>query len=296
MAQTMEQIRRYLAPTRLQQALAALADPGGAVVLAGGSDLMPQSHAGRLRPGALLLNIRRVAGLDGIRVEDGRLVIGALVSVTALMRSDVVRRHAPLLVAVGEKFASEQVRNAATVGGNLCNASPAGDLGPALVALDAEVELARLDEGGATCTRRLPVAEFFTGPGRTRRASDELLIAVRLPCAPTDQVTRFYKGGTRQALDISTIAIALAARRAADGTLRELRIALGAVAPTIVRARAAEALLEGVAPAAGVIAAAAEAAASRDANPIDDVRASAWYRRELLRNMLQRMLEDVVSR
>lgn len=292
----MEQISRYLAPTRLQQALAALAGPGGALVLAGGTDLMPQSHAGRLRPGSLLLNIRRVAGLDDIRVEDGQLVLGALVTVTQAMNDALVRQHAPLLVQVGEKFASEQVRNAATLGGNLCNASPAGDLVTALVALDAEVELARLGEAGVTLVRRLPVADFLTGPGRTQRAGDELLTAVRLPCAGAGQLARFYKGGTRQALDISTIAIALVATRAADGALHGVRIALGAVAPKVIRARAAEALLEGRVPAAPAIQAAAEAAAGADASPIDDVRASAWYRRELLRNMLQRMLEDVVSR
>lgn len=290
----MEQVARYLAPTRLQQALAALAQPGGATVLAGGTDLMPQSHAGKVRPTPLLLNIRRVEGLDGIHVDGDRLVIGALVTVTQAMASDLVRRHAPLLVAVGEKFASEQIRNAATFGGNLCNASPAADLATPLAALDAEVELSRLADDGATLTRRVPVAEFFAGPGRTQRALDELLTAVRVPCAAAAQVARFYKGGTRQALDISTISIALVAQRDRDGRLRDVRLALGAVAATPLRARSAEALLEGAAPDAQAIAAGAEAAAG-DARPIDDVRASAWYRRELLRNMVRRMLDDALA-
>jgi len=290
----MDGVARYLAPTRLQQALAALAQPGGATVLAGGTDLMPQSHAGKVRPASLLLNIRRVAGLDGIRVEGDRLVIGALVTVTQAMASDLVRRHAPLLVAVGEKFASEQIRNAATFGGNLCNASPAADLATPLVALDAEVELARLADDGGTLTRRVPAVQFFTGPGRTQRAPDELLTAVHVPCARADQVARFYKGGTRQALDISTISIALAARRGSDGRLRDVRLALGAVAATPIRAGSAEALLEGAVPDARARDAAAEAAVAA-ARPIDDVRASAWYRRELLRNMVRRMLDDALA-
>ncbi len=290
----MDHVERYLAPTRLQQALAALGGPGGAIVLAGGTDLMPQSHAGKLRRAPLLLNIRRVEGLDSIRVEGEALVIGALVTVTQALRNDLVHRHVPLLVSVGEKFASEQVRNAATIGGNVCNASPAGDLLTPLLALDAEFELARLAGDGGTLTRRVPVAGFFTGPGRTQCAGDELLTALRVPCAGTDQVVRFYKGGTRQALDISTISIALVARRGADRRLHGVRLALGAVAPTPIRATSAEALLEGTAPDAASIAAAADAAVAA-ARPIDDVRASAWYRRELLRNMVQRMLEDVVT-
>lgn len=290
----MDHVERYLAPTRLQQALAALGGPGGAIVLAGGTDLMPQSHAGKLRRAPLLLNIRRVEGLDSIRVEGEALVIGALVTVTQALRNDLVHRHVPLLVSVGERFASEQVRNAATIGGNVCNASPAGDLLTPLLALDAEFELARLAGDGGTLTRRVPAAGFFTGPGRTQCAGDELLTALRVPCAGTDQVVRFYKGGTRQALDISTISIALVARRGADRRLHGVRLALGAVAPTPIRATSAEALLEGTAPDAASIAAAADAAVAA-ARPIDDVRASAWYRRELLRNMVQRMLEDVVT-
>ena len=114
---------------------------GGATVLAGGTDLMPQSHAGRVKPQRMLLNIRRVAGLGGIALDGAQLVVGTLVTVTELMRDPRVAQHAPLLVTVGEHFASDQIRNAATVGGNLCNASPAGDLLTPLIALDAEVEL-----------------------------------------------------------------------------------------------------------------------------------------------------------
>lgn len=289
---TMEAVQKYLAPTRLEQALAALGLPGGATVLAGGTDLMPQTHAGRIRPAATLLNIRRVEGLDTVEVDGNALVLGALVSIERLRFDPLVARHAPLLADAAEHFASEQIRNAGTLGGNLCNASPAGDTLTPLLALDAEVELAALSAAGTVQRRRMPIGAFFTGPGRTARNADELLVGVRVPVAAGDAVWRYAKAGTRPALDISTIAVALAARRAGDARLTGVRLALGAVGPTPLRATGAEALLEGQVLDAARARAAAEAAAA-DARPIDDVRASGWYRRELVRNLTQRMLDDV---
>ena len=288
----MNAIENYLAPTRLEQALAALGEPGGATVLAGGTDLMPQSKAGRVKPARTLLNIRRVAGLDAIELSDGALRLGTLTTVAVLLEHALVRQHAPLLVIAADKFASDQIRNVATLGGNLCNASPAGDLLTPLLALDAEVELVSLAADGTVATRWLPLAEFFTGPGRTRREANELLTAVRMPIAPARQLAHFYKGGTRPALDISTISIAFAARRDDAGRLHEVRVALGAVAPTPIRARRTEALLEGQALDADLVEKAATCAAE-ESTPIDDVRASAWYRKELMHNMTRRMLDDV---
>lgn len=288
-------IENYVAATSLQQALAALASTasqGGAVVLAGGTDLMPQSRAGRnFAPACTLLNIRRVAGLDRIEVDGGMLRVGTLVTITRLLTDELVRAHAPLLALAADHFASEQIRNAATLGGNVCNASPAGDMLPPLLALDAEVELASLDADGTQVTRRLPLADFVTGPGRTARAAHELLTALRVPLAPPGQRSGFFKGGTRPGLDISTVSIAFAAQRDGDGRLHGVRLALGAVAPTPLRARRAEALLEGRA-LDSELALRAAASAADEATPIDDVRASAWYRRELLRNMTRRVLND----
>jgi CO/xanthine dehydrogenase FAD-binding subunit len=290
-----EAVERYLAPAQLRQALAVLSQPGGATVLAGGTDLMPQAQAGRLHAAGTLLNICRIAELQALTLDaDGTLVLGALVTLTRLRRDPLVRAHAPLLADAAEHFASEQIRNAATLGGNLCNASPAGDTLTPLLALNAEVELARLADDGAVGTRRLPIDGFFTGPGRTRRAADELVLAVRVLAPKPGAVSRFHKAGTRPALDISPISIAFAAVRDAAGGLGGVRIALGAVAPTPMRAHRAEALLEGCRLDAGSAAGAA-AAAAEECRPIDDVRASAWYRRELVRNLLQRMLDDVAE-
>jgi CO/xanthine dehydrogenase FAD-binding subunit len=289
----MNSIERYLAPTGLVQALAALADPGGTTILAGGTDLMPQSHAGRVPTAGTLLNIRRIESLDLVTVDGGTLVLGSGVTITRLQQDPLVREHAPLLADAADRFASPQIRNLGTLGGNICNASPAGDTLPPLLALDAELELASLTGQGKVATRRVPLDGFFTGPGRTRRESHELLTAVRVPIASDSRLMRFHKAGTRPALDISTIAIALAARRDGGGRLTEVRLALGAVAPTPLRARRAEALLEGRVLDAPLAEAAAQAAAD-EARPIDDVRASAWYRKELVHNVTRRMLTDAI--
>ena len=140
--------------------------------------------------------------------------------------------------------------------------------------------------------RRVAIDGFFTGPGRTRRGANELLTAVRLPLPAKEQVSRFYKAGTRPALDISTIAIAFAATRDSAGRLQAVRLALGAVAPTPIRARKAEALLEGQVITAALAESAAQAAAA-EANPIDDVRASAWYRSHLVRVFVEEVLNDI---
>ncbi len=290
-----ESFQRYLAPTRLEQALAALAERaggGGATVLAGGTDLMPQLRAGRVPAARTLLNIRRVPGLDGVAVEGAALRIGALTTIATLLTHPLVREQAPLLAQAADHFASDQIRNAATLGGNICNASPAGDMLPPLLALDAEVELASLTPEGGVATRSLPLDGFFAGPGRTRRGAHELLTAVRIALPSGTKRVRFFKAGTRPALDIATIAIAFAASVDAAGRLHDVRLALGAVAPTPMRARRTEALLEGrVLDAA--LAVQAAACAADEATPIDDVRATAWYRKELVNNMTRRVLDDV---
>lgn len=285
MAAVIEGITRYVVPRTLAEALGVLA-AGGVSVLAGGTDLMPQARAGRVRLQPVLMNIRRLPELAGIDSGAGVIRIGALVTITALRDSALVRERLNMLWQACDHFASDQIRNVATVGGNLCNASPAGDTLIPLLALGATAVLA-----GAGGTRRVPLGEFFTGPGRTCRRPDELLVAVEVPEPPAGYAGVFCKHGTRPALDISTISLAVGARR--DGAvLRDVRIACGAVAPTPIRAQRAEATLEGRVADTATIAAAAQAALA-DIHPISDLRASDWYRRELVRNLLQRALSHV---
>ncbi|MFO1301891.1 MAG: xanthine dehydrogenase family protein subunit M [Burkholderiaceae bacterium] len=285
-------VGRYLAPATLQEALEALRDSDDATILAGGTDLMVQASIGRRRIGATLLNIRRIVELEGIARDGDAIRIGALATIARIMNDPLVRNHLPVLVEACDHFASDQIRNAATIGGNISNASPAGDTLVPLLVLDAQVELA--SAGGAGLARRsVPIAEYFTGPGRTRRAPNELVTGVRIPLPPDGHYARFFKFGTRPALDISAISIGIAGVRSA-GALSNVRVAFGAVAPTPVRARQTEAVLEGLRLDESAIARAAEAARD-EVNPIDDVRASAWYRKELIHNMTGRMLHHAAQ-
>ena len=285
----MQGIEQYKAPTSLEEA-AGILRAGNVTVLAGGTDLMPQTQAGRMHLQPVLMNVRRVPELRGIAEQGGAVRIGALVTITELLESALVRERLGMLWQACDHFASDQIRNAATVGGNLCNASPAGDTLVPLLALNARVVLAS-KPNGTLQTRRVPLAEFLLGPGRTCRAPAELLAAVEVPLPPAGFAGEFYKHGTRPGLDIAAISIAAGARR--DGAvLRDVRIAFGAVAPTVIRAPRAEAALEGRAPDAATLEAAAQAALA-EIHPISDLRASDWYRRELIHNMLKRVLAHV---
>jgi len=279
---------QYWAPQTLPEALEHLRAKD-VTILAGGTDLMVQTHAGRARLGSTLLNIRRIGALHTIARDGEGVRIGALCTMNELQREALIKQHFDILLQACDHFASDQLRNNATIGGNVCNASPAGDSLVPLLVLDAQVEL-QSKPNGSTQTRRLPLAEFITGPGKTRRDPHELVTALWLPLPKPGFVGRFYKFGTRPALDISAISIGIGGVRQGQ-TLTDVRLAYGAVAATPMRATAAEAALEGQVLNAASIEAAA-AAARDEVRPIDDVRASAWYRRELVHNMTLRMLQD----
>ncbi|WP_202883245.1 FAD binding domain-containing protein [Ramlibacter lithotrophicus] len=288
-ARPLHEVTAYLAPRRLDEALQAMAD-GDATVLCGGTDLAPQTESGTRRYRAKLLNIRRVAGLGGIAAEGDEVRIGAATTITEIRRDPGLARIAPVLVEAAEHFASEQIRNAASVGGNICNASPAGDMIPPLLVLGAWVELACWQDG-AVQTRRVALERFFVGPGKTVKRPEELLKAVVFARPAADFVARFRKSGPRPALEISTVSVAIGAR-VAGGRLSEARVAMGSVAPTPLRARHVEAALEGKPLDAATIAAAV-AATTDDVKPIDDVRASAWYRGHLARVFVEEVLHEV---
>jgi CO/xanthine dehydrogenase FAD-binding subunit len=285
----MSGIERYVAPRSLEQA-AEILRAGNVTVLAGGTDLMPQSQAGRLRFQPVLMNVRHVPELNGIAEQGAMVRIGALVTITELLESALVRERLNLLWQACDHFASDQIRNAATIGGNLCNASPAGDTLVPLLALDATVVLAS-KPNGTLQSRRVPLAQFLLGPGRTCRTSAELLAAVEVPLPPAGFAGVFYKHGGRPGLDISTISIAVGARLD-GGKLRDVRVAFGAVAPTPIRAPRTEAALEGRPPDAATLEAASQVAL-QEVRPISDLRGSDWYRRELIHNMLKRALTHV---
>ncbi len=281
----------YLVPASVDEAADALSH-GDATLLAGGTDLMPQTHQGVRAFRHTLVNISRIAELKTISQSGDRVRIGALVTITELLHSKLARQSCPILVEAADHFASDQIRNAATVGGNLCNASPAGDMLPPLLAVDATVELACRKDGRLQ-RRNVPLDQFFLGPRRTAMAADELLTAVEIPLPPPGHYARFFKLGTRPALDIAIISVALAGVLA-DRQLTCVRVAFGSVAPIPLRARRTEAALKGRTLDAEVIRAAAETARA-EATPISDVRASAWYRSEMVFNMLRRLLHEAAD-
>lgn len=284
-------IEHYVNASSLEEAVRALAAGDGTPV-AGGTDLWVQKDEG-VRPfGRTLVNIRRVPEIAGLSEKGGRIRLGALVTMTEILDSELLQKKAPVLPAAADRFASDQIRNAATVGGNIVNGSPAADMVIPLMCLDAEVELASWKDG-AIETRRVALAEMFTGPGRTVRAPGELLTAVEFDTPKKGFHAVFCKTGPRPALEIALVSLALAGY-VRDGGLKDVRLALGAVAPTPIRCPATEAALDGKALDEAAIARALETL-DGEIRPIDDVRGSSWYRRHLARVYLQQELDNVAK-
>jgi len=262
---------------------------GQASFLAGGTDLIVQIERGRVAP-RHVIGLGRVPGLVGIEVN-GRITLGARVTHRAIEQTPALAGPLRCLVEGAEVIGGHQVRNVATVGGNLVNASPAADLVPCLLALDGVVAL--VGPGGE---REVPIERFLLGPNRTARRSDELVTRVDLPALAPRAATAFLKAGRRRAMEISVVCVA--ARLTLDATLErclEARVVLGAVAPTAVRAYAAERLLEGQ-PVGGEAFRRAAEAAQEACRPIDDVRASAGFRQHLVGVLVRRALDRCVER
>jgi xanthine dehydrogenase FAD-binding subunit len=275
----------YHRPSSVEEACRILAGEPRAAVLAGGTDLMVHlSQAWRGKRPPAVVNVKRIPGLAGIEVTDAAVRLGALATLSALIDHPVIRAEYPVLPFTARYMGSPAIRNLATIGGNLCNASPAADLPPVLLALDAEVGIA-----GLAGERRLPLAGFFRGPGRTVLEPGELLAWVALPRRRPAWPVRYERLDVRRAMDIAIAGAALSVSRA-NGVVRAARVALCAVAPTPVRVGEAEAVLveQGLADAA--IARAAERAMAA-ARPITDVRATAEYRREMVGTLVRRGLQ-----
>ena len=265
---------------------------GQATIVAGGTDLTPQIEAGVKTFAATLINIQRIEEMHGIAVSNGRYRIGGLSTVTNILESAILSADVPVLVEAADHFASPQIRNASTLAGNLCNASPAGDMCIPLLLLDAEVELVSWANDSVSI-RRVALSDFFTGPGKTVLQAGELLTAVEFNPPAAGFTASFQKSGPRPALEISTVSMGLGAVLA-DGVLTGVRVAIGAVAPTPLRARTTEAVLEGRQINESVIAEAV-ATVQQEVKPIDDIRASAWYRTHLTGVYIKRALSHVTG-
>jgi xanthine dehydrogenase small subunit len=251
--------------------------------LAGGTDLLVQL-TGEIGPAPeRVVDLWRVEELRGVRVRDGALELGALTTYSQIRGSDACAAHAPSLVAASATIGAAQIQNRGTIGGNVMNASPAGDTLPVLLALDASLIV-----GGAAGERSIPAAEFWPAYRKTALRDGELLLRVRIPIVE-GRSQAFRKVGTRRAQAISKVVLAAAWRR--DPAWRDVRIAFGSVAATPIRARVAEAALEGASATTATIDAAVDALRG-ELHPIDDVRSTGAYRLEVSGRILRRILED----
>lgn len=261
----------YVRPASLADALSCLAEHGDqARLIAGGTDLLVQMKMEKRSP-KLLVSLGAIPELRNIEHEGG-LTLGAMVSIHRLGCSTAVRCVYTALHEACHAFSTTQVMMMGTIGGNLCNASPAADIAPALFAFDARLNL--ISAAGA---RSVSMAEFFTGPGKTSLASGEMVSAIEVPEPETGTGSAFLKIG-RVAADISQVCTAVKLVREGS-VVRDCRIALGAVAPTPVRLKRAESSLAGANGGPEAFARAAEIA-SEDIVPISDVRATEAYRRQ----------------
>jgi len=274
-------------PTRLEAAYALLADASAAWrPLAGGTDLMVQMTGEIGEPPERVLDIWALDELRGIAVESDALVVGALATYTELRQSPLVAEFVPALGEAAATIGAAQIQNRGTLGGNIANASPAGDTLPVLLALGAEIVL-----GSVAGERTVAADDFWTGYRTTARRPDELVVRIRVPLA-SDRVVRFRKIGTRRAQAISKVVMALAWRSTTDdGPWTDVRLALGSVAATTIRAAGAESVLEGARPTRETADAAA-AALTAELEPIDDVRSTADYRRTVAGRVLHRLIRD----
>jgi xanthine dehydrogenase iron-sulfur cluster and FAD-binding subunit A len=303
--------RRYseipsVSPGSLQTALQLLGDHRYQPV-AGGTDLMVMLATGAGDTGRPLLDLSNLDELRGIRLEtpagavgqpsSSALALGALTTFAEIGRSPVVAEHLPALAEVAATIGAAQIQNRATLGGNIANASPAGDALPVLLATDAVIVL-----GGAGGERRCPASAFFTGYRATARSPEELILRIEIPLT-TGRRVRFRKVGTRRALAISKVVMAVSwhedepetrGRPGAAADLpgwRDVRVAIGSVAPVPMRAPATEGILEGAAPTRQTADRAAAAIAA-EIVPIDDVRSTASYRRAVTARILRRIVRD----
>jgi carbon-monoxide dehydrogenase medium subunit len=254
----------------------------------GGTDIFVQMRDGVVRP-EFLVDVKHLPGMREITWNDtGGLTVGAAATMNGIARHPDVRARYPLLAEAANSVASYQVRNRATLGGNLCNGSPAADTAPAVLVLEGNLVL-----HGPGGERVVPAGDFFLGPGQTEMQAGELMTAIRFPVLPDGAVGRYLKLGRNKAGDLAIAGVVVLGfpDQAASSGYR-FRIGLASVAPVPLRAWEAESVLAENPPGEATFALAAEEAMTA-ATPIDDVRGSAAYRRAMVRNLTLRGLRDV---
>ena len=277
----------YLKPTTLPEAISLLSQyDGRAKLIAGGTELVNRLK-GKLITPSYLIDITYIPGIDKIAYDAQMgLRIGALCPLSDIEFSPLVIEKFGALAWAVHTIGSVQVRNLGTIGGNLCNASPSADSAPVLIGLDARVRIA-----GSQGERATELEDFFTGPGKTVLASDEILIGIDVPNPPPHSAAAYLKQSPRRAMDLAVVGVAVALALAPDRSLGEVRIVLGAVAPTPIRAIQAEAMIRGRNLTETLIAEASRKAAD-ESEPIADIRSSKEYRKEIVEVLTRRAIQQ----
>lgn len=280
----------YLEPKSLPKAVAYLSQHGNeARILAGGTDLIRALKLRTVRP-RYLVNIKYIPKISQIAYSSRTsLKIGAVCTMGSLEYSPVVKQRSPALLEAVHLLGSPQVRNLATIGGNLCNAAPSAETAPILLARDAKAHIF-----GPKGEVVVPLESFFTGPGETILKAGELLTHISVPDSPPGTGEAYFKHSPRGSMDIAVVGAAAVVTLSGD-RVKQCSIALGAVAPTPVRARKAESLLAGQVPSEKLISEAAGLAA-QESRPITDIRGSAEYRRDMVAVMASRALRLAIER
>jgi carbon-monoxide dehydrogenase medium subunit len=277
----------YAAPRTIQHAAELLAAHPDARMLAGGTDLLPQLRAGR-RPTSFVVDIKKIPELSAITVDPaGNLTLGAAVPCHRIYEDLRIRKQFPALAEVASIIGGIPIQGRASIGGNLCNASPSADSTPLLIALRATAEIA-----GPSGARSLPVEQFCLAPGQNALQPGELLVSIRIPAMAAHSGAHYLRFIPRNEMDIAVVGVGVAVTLA-GGVIQSARIALGAVAPTPVLAAEAAASLSGKAPTAAALEQAATLA-KQAISPISDMRGTAEYRRHLTGVLTRRALEHAI--
>lgn len=287
----MYDITGFYAAKSVADAVRALSAQPDAILIAGGTDVLISVREGKIS-GRPLVSIHGLPELTGVRMEaDGTLWIGACTPFSDLSAHPLIREHAQMLGEAVNEVGSPQIRHMGTIGGNLANAATSADSAPSLFAMNAELELT-----GADGSRRLPIAEFYTGPGKSVRRHEEILTAIRIKKTEYEHFYgRYIKYGKRNAMEISTLGCAAWVHLAEDGKIEDLRLAFGVAAPTPIRCAAAEALAKGQMPEESLYDRLAEQV-RREITPRSSWRASAEFRLQIAGEMTRRAVREAVER
>jgi aerobic carbon-monoxide dehydrogenase medium subunit len=278
-------------PTSLQEASRLLKDNGpGGRFLAGGTDLVIAIKEKGLLP-KYVVDLKKVPGLSGIRENaDGSITIGALTTMREIETTPLLNKKYPFLCQSAAEVGSIQIRNRATVGGNMANATPSADVAPSLIGLNTTAKIAN-----AASARTVPLEEFFCGPGQTVMNADEILTEINIPKTSPQLVGEYIKFSPRDMMDLAYVGVAVVyTLDEKEKRCQGVRIVLGAVAPTPIRARSAEAILEGHILTEELAEKAGEESA-KEAKPISDVRSSADYRRAMVGVITKRAILNAAA-